>query len=302
MKSNTKHVSPLTKQKKLMSYTIQLLDQYEQMLRVEKLIDEIWGGGAAGAIPAHLLITIAHNGGLVFGAFEGDQMVGLALGFLGSHQTERGDVLKHCSHQMGVHPQHRGKGIGFALKKAQWQMARRQGIDLMTWTYDPLLSRNAYLNIGQLGAICNTYKREYYGEMVDALNAGLASDRFEAEWWLNTPRVEKRLDRQNYVRITLDEYHKAAAQMLYAPETHADLGLLMPPETYALPKKKLVLIPIPGDFQTMRKNAPQLAHEWRFFTRNVFETAFAAGYIVTDFVYENGRGYYILTDGNAQIG
>lgn len=285
-----------------MSYTIQLLDEYHYMPRVSRLIDEIWGGGAADAIPAHLLITIAHNGGLVFGAFEGDQMVGLALSFLGIHQTEQGGVIKHCSHQMGVHPDHRGRGIGFALKKAQWQMVRKQGIALMTWTYDPLLSRNAYLNVRQLGAICQTYKREYYGEMVDALNAGLASDRFEVEWWLNTPRVEKRLDAANYVRIRLDEYRQGNAQQLYLPETDATSGLLMPPEQYALPERTLLLMPIPSDFQTMRRDTPTLARDWRFFTRKVFETAFAAGYIVTDFVYENGRSYYVLTEGNAKIG
>lgn len=285
-----------------MSHTIQLLDQYDQMLRVEVLIDEIWGGGAADAIPAHLLITVARNGGLIFGAYEGDEMVGLAMGFLGYHDTPQGRLLKHCSHQMGVHPNHRGKGIGFALKRAQWQIVRKQNINLMTWTYDPLLSRNAYLNIGQLGAICHTYKREYYGEMVDALNAGLASDRFEVEWWLNTPRVEKRLDTTNYTRISLDDYHKASVQELYIPETDAASGLLMPPETYALPKAKLLLMPIPSDFQSMRRADLEIAQKWRFFTRKVFETAFAADYIVTDFVYEHGRSYYVLTDGNAKIG
>ena len=285
-----------------MSYTIQLLDQYNQMLAVETLIDEIWRGGAADAIPAHLLITMARNGGLIFGAYEGEKMVGVALGFLGIHETEQGGLIKHASHQMGVHPEHRGKGIGFALKKAQWQMVRRQGIDLITWTYDPLLSPNAYLNIGQLGAICNAYKREYYGEMVDSLNAGLASDRFEVEWWLKTRRVEQRLDRENYSRIRLDDYHKGNAQELYLPETDSTSGLLRPPKTYALPKAKLLLMPIPSDFQTMRSNYLKLAQDWRFFTRKVFETAFAAGYIVTDFIYEKGKSYYVLTDGNAMIG
>ena len=284
------------------SYTIQLLDQNKQMQEVETLIDEIWGGGAADAIPAHLLITIARNGGLIFGAYEAEKMVGLALGFLGTHQTPQGTLVKHCSHQMGVHPDHRGKGIGFALKKAQWQMARKQGIDLMTWTYDPLLSRNAYLNIGQLGAICKTYKREYYGEMVDALNAGLASDRFEVEWWLNTRRVEHRLDTENYQRISLDDYRKGDAQQLYIPETNATSGLLRPPEIYFPPEGKLVLMPIPSNFQTMRGEDLALARDWRFFTREIFEEAFRKEYIVTDFVHERGESYYLLTDGNAQIG
>lgn len=284
------------------SYTIRLLEEYEDMLRIEKLIDVIWSGGPADAVPAHVLITFVHNGGLAFGAFDGDEMIGLAFGFLGFHDTSLGRIVKHCSHQMGVHPAHRGRGIGFALKKAQWQMVRNQGIDLITWTFDPLLSQNAYLNIGRLGAICHTYQRELYGNMVDALNAGLASDRFEVEWWVNTRRVDQRLDAANYARINLDDYRKADAQQLYTPEKNVTSGLLLAPETYVMPEQKLVLMPIPSDFQTMRSIDFALAREWRFFTRKVFETAFAAGYIVTDFVHEMGESYYILTDGNAQIG
>lgn len=287
---------------KMPSYTIRLLEEYDDMLRIEALIDDIWGGGPADAVPAHVLITFVHNGGLAFGAFDGDEMVGLAFGFLGFHETPQGRIVKHCSHQMGVHPAHQGRGIGFSLKKAQWQMVRQQGIDLITWTYDPLLSQNAWLNIGRLGAICHTYQRELYGNMVDALNAGLASDRFEVEWWVNTRRVDHRLDEGNYVRISLNDYRQADAQQLYIPETDVTSGLLRPPETYALPERKLVLMPIPGDFQTMRRVDFPLARDWRFFTRNVFEAAFASGYIVTDFVRNKGQSYYILTDGNAKIG
>ena len=285
------------------SYTIRLLEEYEDMLRIEKLIDDIWHGGPADAVPAHILITFVHNGGLAFGAFTSDdEMVGLAFGFPGFHDTPQGRLLKHCSHQMGVHPDHRGHGLGFALKKAQWQMVRQQGIDLITWTYDPLLSPNAYLNIGRLGAVCNTYNREEYGIMLDALNAGLASDRFVVDWWVNTRRVTQHLDEENYVRISLDDYRKADTQQLYIPETHTDSGLLRPPQIYFPPERKLVLLPIPNNFQTMRSVDLPLARDWRFFTRDVFEEAFNAGYIVTDFVYDHDDCYYVLTDGNSLIG
>jgi predicted GNAT superfamily acetyltransferase len=76
---------------------------------------------------------------------------------------------------IGIDPDQRDAGIGFALKRAQWQMVRHQGLDHITWTYDPLLSRNAYLNIAKLGAVCNTYRRSEYGDMRDG-NA--LSDRF----------------------------------------------------------------------------------------------------------------------------
>ena len=81
--------------------------------------------------------------------------------------------LKHCSHQLGVHPAYRNLGLGFLLKRFQWEFVRDQGIELITWTYDPLLSTNAYLNIARLGAVCNTYRRNEYGDLNDDLNAGL---------------------------------------------------------------------------------------------------------------------------------
>ncbi len=288
------------------SYTIRVLDKYEEMLQFEALIDDIWGGGPADSVPAHLLITIVRNGGLAFGAFEDDEMIGLAFGFPAFADTPQGHLLKHCSHQMGVHPAHQGKGIGFALKQAQWQMVRQQGLDLITWTFDPLLSRNAYLNIARLGAICHTYKRNEYGEMVDSLNAGIASDRFQVDWWVNTRRVTQRLDTKNWVALGLKNYQEAAPQMLYIPETDVDLGLLRPPKIFFPPSEKLLLLQIPNDYQTLRTVDKPLAIDWRFFTREVFEEAFNTGYIVTDFIYDRSeslpRSFYVLTDGESTIG
>ncbi|MBT3338216.1 MAG: GNAT family N-acetyltransferase [Anaerolineae bacterium] len=287
-------------------YTIRLLEKHEEIRQLGKLVDKIWRGGPADVVPAHILVTFIHNGGLAFGAFKNDEMIGLTFGFPGFTDTPQGRKLKHCSHQMGVHPDHRGKGIGFALKKAQWQMVRQQGLDLVTWTYDPLLSPNARLNIARLGAVCNTYRREEYGEMVDELNAGLASDRFQVDWWVNTRRVHLHLDEENFTRVSLDDYRKADAQFLYAPETDAASSLLMPPNTYARPQQRLLLVEIPSNFQLIRRTSPAIARDWRFFTREIFEEAFAMGYIVTDFLYErsegNSRGFYLLTDGESTLG
>ena len=287
-------------------YQIRLLETVEEMHAIEKLTDDIWRGGATEIVPVHMLTAFIHNGGLALGAFDNGEMIGFVFGFPGLIQTPQGIQAKHCSHQMGVHPDHRGKNIGFALKQAQWQMARQQGLDLITWTYDPLLSRNAYLNVAQLGAVCNTYKRNEYGEMVDSLNAGVASDRFQVDWWLNTPRVFQRLDTENRVALGLENYQAAKAQMLYTPETNMDLGLLLVPKHYSPPSGKLLLIQIPNDFQNLRAVDLPLAKDWRFFTREVFEDVFSAGYIVTDFIYDRSestpRSFYLLTDGESTIG
>ena len=98
------------------------------------------------------------------------------------------------------------QGMGFALKRAQWQMVRYQGIDRITWTFDPLLSRNAWLNITRLGAVCNTYLRDFYGKMADVLNQGLPTDRFDVDWWVNSQRVNRRLSRRRRNDLTLIHY------------------------------------------------------------------------------------------------
>ncbi len=154
----------------------------------------VWPGSELDIIPAHLLLTAAHNGGMVIGAYEeesddsepgsaahsGIRPVGGGLRFPGSYSTADGQRLKHCSHILAVHPDYRNQGIGFSLKRAQWQLVRQQGVELITWTYDPLLSRNAHLNITRLGGVCSTYLREYYGVMRDGLERRPAIGPFPA--------------------------------------------------------------------------------------------------------------------------
>ncbi len=201
---------------------------------------------------------------------------------------------------MGIHPDHRDSGIGFALKRAQWQMVRHQGLDHITWTYDPLLSRNAYLNITKLGAVCDTYRRSEYGDMRDGLNAGLPSDRFQVDWWINTRRVERRLSKRPRRPLKLENFSKADLQPLYSLHFKAE-GWSRPPEHFAPLEGKLALAEIPSDFMALKDADFALARDWRFFSREVFETAFAAGYIITDFVYEHKRGFYVLSHGESTL-
>jgi predicted GNAT superfamily acetyltransferase len=183
-------------------------------------------------------------------------------------------------------------------------MVRRQGLNHITWTYDPLLSRNAYLNIAKLGAVCNIYRRSEYGDMRDGLNAGLPSDRFQVDWWLNTRRVEHRLGKHARGRLKLKQFTKADLQPLYAPHTGTD-GLLQPPEHFPPLSGSILLAEIPSDFMALKADDFALARDWRYFTREVFETAFASGYLVTDFVFEKETGkprsLYIFTDGETTL-
>ncbi len=227
-------------------YTIRLLETPEDMTALEDLQRIVWPGSETDVVPAHLLITAIHNGGLAIGAFVEDEMVGFVFGFPGLEMLPDGPHPKHCSHMMGVHPDWRQSGLGFALKRAQWQMVRHSGVlTHITWTYDPMLSHNAYLNIAKLGAVCNTYRRSEYGDMRDGLNAGLPSDRFQVDWWLNTTRVERRLGKRSRGALNLDQSTKAELQHLYTPQTGTD-GLLHPPEHFSPFDGALLLAEIPS--------------------------------------------------------
>ncbi len=285
-------------------FNIRLIETPEEMRLVEQIQREVWHGSETDVVPLHMLITAVHNGGLVLGAFVEERIIGFVFGFPGLEETPDGPRAKHCSHMLGVHPSHRDGGIGFALKRAQWQMVRHQGLDHITWTYDPLLSRNAHLNIAKLGAVCATYRRSEYGEMRDGLNAGLPSDRFQTDWWINTRRVERRLSKRARPTLKLPHIARSGLQPLY-PLRYRTSRLPLPPEHLPPLQERLLLAEIPNDFMALKEKDFALARDWRFFTRELFETAFARGYIITDFVLDGKegmpRGLYVLTHGESTL-
>ena len=286
------------------SLNIHLIETPEEMILIEDLQRNIWPESETDVVPLHMLITAVHNGGLVLGAFEEEKLIGFLFGFPGLEGTPDGPRPKHCSHRMGILPDHRESGAGFALKRAQWQMVRHQGLDHITWTYDPLLSRNAHLNIAKLGAVCTTYRRAEYGEMRDGINAGLPSDRFQLDWWINTRRVETRLGKRSRPTLKLDHINRAGLHPFYSLHTSTD-NLPCPPEHVPPFDDRLLLAEIPVNFQDLKSKDFALARDWRFFTRELFETAFKADYIVTDFIFDNNegnpRGLYVLTHGKSTL-
>ncbi len=163
--------------------TIRPLTTHNEIFAVEQLQRDAWGVPDIDVVPLHMLITPPRHGGLLLGAFDGERLAGFVFGFLGLTADGR---LKHCSHMAGVHPDYRDHGVGYSLKLAQREHVLAQGLDLITWTFDPLETRNAALNFHKLGAVCNTYIRNLYGAMRAAINAGPPSDRFEVAWWIRS--------------------------------------------------------------------------------------------------------------------
>ena len=171
-----------------MTISIVPITSIEECRLIEQLQADIWESSDLEVAPDHLLWTIAKEGGLVLLArTERGQPIGFAYGFLGWSADKR---LKLASHQAGVVAAYQDQNIGYQLKLAQRELALRAGLDLITWTYDPLQGRNANLNLRKLGVVCNTYIPNLYGTMRDELNQGLPSDRFRVDWWLDTERVE----------------------------------------------------------------------------------------------------------------
>lgn len=246
----------------------------------------IWGMTEDEIIPTHVLVTWATNNCVLLGAYDsnGPQtahgMIGFALGWYGVYHTPQ-PQLKYCSHIVGVLPEYRGRDIGLRLKLAQRDTILRDGqTTLMSWTYDPLQIVNGSFNIHRLGARCTTYKRDVYGEMTDALNAGAPSDRFQVDWWMDSARVVNHLDQTYPVWDTTRMEYPVAVRdnMPYA-------------ETMPRWDGQLVAIPLPEHLAMLRTHdKPRLA-AWRLMQRNYFEAAFAAGYAVVDCINIPGHGW-----------
>ncbi len=300
------------------TYHLRILSEPEEFLAVEELQRLVWPGNETEVVPAHLLISAVKHGGICLGAFTSEEaekgqerLVGFVFGFPAIYLTPDGPRLMHYSHMLGVHPDHRSAGLGFLLKRAQWQMARKQGVDRITWTYDPLLSRNAHLNIAKLGAVCNTYHVDYYGALRDGLNAGTPTDRFEVDWWVHSQRVNRRLSRQARQPLDLAHYLAAGAEIINPSGLRAD-GLPYPrqvrfpfdiddPTLEGEDYPGLLLVEIPSDYLQIKELDPSLALEWRLHTRQIFPILFQHGYYVTDFIYLRGnpsRSLYVLSHGD----
>jgi predicted GNAT superfamily acetyltransferase len=281
-------------------FTIRPLKTLDEFHAAEEVQRAAWDSDAIDIVPLHIMLTIAKNGGVALGAFAQDQLIGFVLGFLGTSNRYGAEApatvkLKHCSHMLGILPDWQSRGVGYALKVAQREAVLNQGVRLITWTYDPLESKNARLNIAKLGAVCNTYIVDYYGELNDELNRGLATDRFQVDWWIASRRIETRLTR-NRPPLKLQHYLDVGAPIINAARWNAD-DLPVCQDPIAPPSLDRFLVEFPADFQSIRRADQSLAVEWRLHLRAICEAAFASGYTVIDCLHEPGpraRSFYVM--------
>lgn len=263
-----------------MNLEIKPIRSLYDLKRVHDIQRQTWGYRDLMVIPYTQLVSVQHSGGTLLGAYVKGQLVGFVYGYLGMS----GSSLYLFSQRMGVLPNMQSKGIGMALKLAQREQMLRQGIDLIIWTYDPLLGKNAMLNIEKLGGIVRTYVREIYGRVENPLQAGLATDRFLCEWHLLSEHVRERihnphqpptprdwLDRDDYRLVNYANW----ASELPRPIA-ADLELDDP----------VLLVQVPSNIQTIKRRDLAIARGWSATTRQIFESYFQHGYVITGFASE----------------
>lgn len=247
---------------------IKSLSTLEDLQEVQQLEILVWG---MDCVPTHQTLTAVKNGGIILGGYIDNQLVGFQYSFPG---FKEGKVFL-CSHLLAIHPDHQKKGYGRLLKLAQKEEALKKGYHLITWTYDPLESVNANLNIGKLKAVCRTYMEDCYGELKGELNEGLSTDRFMVEWNLEqeTESDEQLTDKATHIVTT--EMNKQGFPFIedYSLETTAEI----------------VAIPIPTEIQKIKKENLSLAIDWRVKTSELFQTLFSKGYVVVGIERKQGE-------------
>lgn len=239
------------------------------------LVEGIWGP-VRGTRPLtrELLRALVHTGNHVAGAYDGQRLVGACVGFLAAP----GSVLH--SYITGVDAQVRGRDVGFALKLHQraWAMAR--GLTHITWTYDPLVRRNAHLNLVKLAARPSDYIVDFYGEMDDAISRGQGSDRLVVEWDLGAPAVVQACWGRPALLTRETEEHVHTV-------LRAD-GSGGPVVDAAPARARTLAVQVPDDIEHLRRLDPTTALVWRHAVREVLGGAMAHGGRVTGFSRSTG--------------
>ncbi|MCB9453626.1 MAG: GNAT family N-acetyltransferase [Anaerolineaceae bacterium] len=285
---------------------IRLLHTMDEMRAAAELQKVFWGDTSESLVPTHMLFSIAKYGGHVLGAYDGEILIGLLIGFLGAIPPAGEKItvadLQFASKRMVVLPEYRGHGIGGLLKWAQRDLALRLGVRLVTWTYDPLMALNAHLNIRKLGCLCRTYYPDHYGTQESSgLTLLGSSDRLLAEWWVGAARVLHHAD-HDVAALSVEEYVAQGNEMLGVTGWDAN-GLPEVPEIQAASRcwnqTAPVLLEIPPDYKTIAQTDPDLGLRWRRYTREMFQAAFGQGYTVADFIDQDYQGrkrfFYVLS-------
>ena len=236
---------------------IRQMCQFEEFAEAVRLQQTIWGFADSEMLPLRSFVVYREIGGQLFGAYDGDEMVGFLIAVPGIKPGPR--PYLH-SHMLGVLPARRNSGIGRRLKLRQREEALERGIELIEWTFDPLELKNAFFNLERLGAVVRQYSENQYGVTDSPLHGGLPTDRCIAEWWVDSPRVRAVLAGEAVERRT-----EEAERIVF-----------------------------PADIARIRSEDPGHAREIQKTNGEKFQRAFERGLAVTGFERSETEGAYLL--------
>ena len=248
-----------------------------------------------------LLSSVIQSGGLVLGVRDGESPDGALSGVLVDLMADAGGHRSLHTAFRGVREGERNAGIGQALRAAERSIAREERVAVITWTIDPLRSIDAHIAFNKLGAIATGYARNLYGEVNDRADHGLATDRLQIEWWVESPRTLSVCDRGQlppHYQLGLQDMTVLTQTTLHASGVRSVTG------RSATAAGRHVLVEIPVDLDRLRTADMRVAREWRIRMREVFELLFEKGYVVVGFVHEVGRSFHLLdrTDRGSVLG
>lgn len=268
------------------------LEKPEEFRQVDEVERAVWGAGSTTApLPVPLLRALQDNGGLVVGAFADIYLAGFAASLIGWD----GVTLYHYSHEVAVRPEYQNHRLGYRLKAFQRDEVLKLGLQEIRWAFDPLQSRGAWLNVRRLGARPDRYYSHYYGQLADAVNQGLETDRMRAVWSLSSRAVEERMA-GHYPTPEEDRSRWSSSTAIVKTEP-GESGIRVPTEV-GEPSGASAHLEIPFDLALVREHEPKSLRHWRHASRDAFRAAADLGYVVDDFSVVSAeherRSFYFL--------
>jgi predicted GNAT superfamily acetyltransferase len=247
---------------------IRVVHTLDEARQVVGLFDRLWGTSGNVILSVEHLWSLAHAGNYAACVYDADTdaLLAASVGFFASPpgRTMHSDVT-------GAEPSARDRGLGMALKLHQRAWALDIGLDEITWTFDPLMSRNAYFNLAKLGADVAEYCVDFYGDMDDGVNAGQGSDRLLASWRIADP-VGRVVTTDGAVPLLIDDDGRPQPQLAAAEAVR-------------------VTVAVPRDILAVRADDPDRARSWRVAVRETLGAEIGHGARVVGFALPLG---YIL--------
>ena len=269
---------------------VEVADRPDSMAAARAVFDQVWPGEGT-QVTSNLLRALIHAGGYCSVVIDEDdeRVVGAALAFPARDRSLSGGVYLH-SHMAAVVEGMRDRGIGAAVKQHQRAWAIEQGIPVVSWTFDPLVRRNAHFNVNRLGVEVRAYHPDFYGVMTDAINAGDRTDRLVAWWVVESDRA--RLAAQGELRVPDHAAIASEARDLIVIGADGAPRVAEPPHA-----GETVLVSLPDDVVSLRRADPDLGLQWRLAVRSALTSAFDAGLRVSAVT---SAGAYVLTPDEGQ--